>query len=166
MARNEDGVWSTEPQTLRIAILPAWWQTAWFRAAAVVALLATLLGLHKLRVGIVQRRADVLLEATRGRVLAEEHSSRLREELAHVARVATAGELATSLAHEVNQPLAAIVANAEAARRYLARDGVNGADFDAILHDIAQQGERASEVIRRLRQFLRKQRVRARAGST
>ena len=70
--------------------------------------------------------------------------------------MATAGELATSLAHEVNQPLAAIVTNAEAARRYLARDGANGADLDVILRDIAQQGERASEVIRRLRQFLRK----------
>ncbi len=155
-ARNEDGVWSSEPQALRLTILPAWWQTPGFRALFVLAAMGALFALHRLRIGIVQRRAQTLLEATQGRVLAEERSSRLRDELAHVARVATAGELATSLAHEVNQPLAAIVTNAEAARRFLARDGVSSADLDAILRDIAQQGERASEVIRRLRQFLRK----------
>jgi len=156
VARNEDGVWSSEPESLRLEILPAWWETAAFRGGLVLAAIGLLLALHRLRIGIVQRRAETLLEATQGRVRAEERSSRLREELAHVARVATAGELATSLAHEVNQPLAAIVTNAEAARRYLARDGTSSADLDAILRDIAQQGERASEVIRRLRQFLRK----------
>lgn len=155
-ARNEDGVWSSEPQALHLTILPAWWQTSGFRALFALAAMGALFALHRLRIGIVQRRAQTLLEATQGRVLAEERSSRLRDELAHVARVATAGELATSLAHEVNQPLAAIVTNAEAARRFLARDGVSSADLDAILRDIAQQGERASEVIRRLRQFLRK----------
>jgi C4-dicarboxylate-specific signal transduction histidine kinase len=82
--------------------------------------------------------------------------SRLREELAHAGRVAIAGELATSLAHEVNQPLAAIVTNAQAGQRYLARDGFARADLDEILGEIAQQGRRASEVIRRLREFLRK----------
>lgn len=156
LARNEDGVWSAEPRSLRLEILPAWWQSTWFRVAAILATMGALLALHRVRIGIVQRRAAALLDATQGRVLAEERSSRLREELSHVARVATAGELATSLAHEVNQPLAAIVTNAEAARRYLARDGTSSADLDAILRDIAQQGERASEVIRRLRQFLRK----------
>ncbi|MCY2961306.1 MAG: triple tyrosine motif-containing protein [Planctomycetota bacterium] len=155
-ARNEDGVWGAEPESLRFELLPAWWQTLAFRLALFLAALAGLIALHRLRLGIVQRRAQALLEATQGRVHAEERSSRLREELAHVARVATAGELATSLAHEVNQPLAAIVTNAEAARRYLARDGVSSAELDSILRDIAQQGERASEVIRRLRQFLRK----------
>lgn len=156
MARNEDGVWSTEPEVLRLELLAAWWQTAPFRAALVLLAMSALFALHRLRIGIVQRRAEALLDATHGRVLAEERSSRLREELAHVARVATAGELATSLAHEVNQPLAAIVTNAEAARRYLARDGTSSAELDVILRDIAQQGERASEVIKRLRQFLRK----------
>ncbi len=155
-ARNEDGVWSSQPQSLRLEIRPAWWQTPRFRAFLVLIAIGALFALHRLRIGIVQRRAQALLEATKGRVLAEERSSRLRDELAHVARVATAGELATSLAHEVNQPLAAIVTNAEAARRFLARDGTSSADLDVILRDIAQQGERASEVIRRLRQFLRK----------
>jgi len=156
MARNEDGVWSTEPTSIRVDVLPAWWQTPWFHLAAGVAIVGLLYGFHRTRVGIVQRRGQVLLEATQGRVEAEQRSSRLRDELAHVARVATAGELATSLAHEVNQPLAAIVTNAEAGRRYIALDGANRAEVDEILRDIAQQGERASEIIRRLRQFLRK----------
>jgi len=98
----------------------------------------------------------MLLAAAEERRAAEENASRLREELAHVARVATAGELATSLAHEVNQPLAAIVANAQAGRRFLSGGGATRAEMDEILVDIAQQGVRASEVIKRLRSFLLK----------
>lgn len=154
--RNEDGVWSTKPTSIRVEVLPAWWQTPWFHLAAGLAIVGLLYGFHRTRVGLVQRRGQILLEATQGRVEAEERSSRLRDDLAHVARVATAGELATSLAHEVNQPLAAIVTNAEAGRRYIARDGASRDEVDEILRDIAHQGERASEIIRRLRQFLRK----------
>ena len=50
---------------------------------------------------------------------AEEEARRQRDELAHVLRMTTLGELAASLAHEINQPLAAIVANAQATRRLL-----------------------------------------------
>lgn len=156
-ARNEDGVWSQNPATITVRVLPAWWETDLFRIMVVVTALASLYALDRVRIGIIRRRAHTLLEATEGRARAEERESRLREELAHVARVATAGEMATSLAHEVNQPLAAIVTNAEAGRRFLARDDVDRTELDAILRDIAQQGQRASEVIQRLREFLRKQ---------
>jgi C4-dicarboxylate-specific signal transduction histidine kinase len=108
------------------------------------------------RVGRFTRRARVLLDATEGRARAEERESRLREELAHIGRVALAGELATSLAHEVNQPLAAIVTNAQAGRRYLANAALDKKNLDEILRDIAQQGQRASDIIRGLREFLRK----------
>jgi PAS domain S-box-containing protein len=88
----------------------------------------------------------------------EEVTSTLRREIEHVTRVATAGELATSLAHEVNQPLAAIVSNAQAGQRYLERGESGRAEVREILLDIARQGQRASEVIQRLREFLRKDR--------
>ena len=155
-ARNEDGVWSVAPARLELEVLAAWWQTWSFRIAAVCAAAALLFLAHRRRVEVIGRRAQALLEATEGRAQAEERESRLREELAHAGRVATAGELASSLAHEVNQPLAAIVTNAQAGQRYLAREPISRSDLDEVLSDIAQQGQRASEVIRRLRTFLRK----------
>jgi signal transduction histidine kinase/integral membrane sensor domain MASE1 len=87
---------------------------------------------------------------------AEIDAQRSRQELAHFTRVSTMGELAASLAHELNQPLTGILANAQAARRFL--DGV-APDLDeirAILSDIIDDDRRAGDVIRRLREFLRK----------
>jgi signal transduction histidine kinase len=155
-ARNEDAVWSDVPAEMRWEVLPLWWQTLAFRVTAVLAASLGLITLHRLRIARVHRRAQVLLQATEARARAEERESRMRDELAHAGRASTAGELATSLAHEVNQPLAAIVANAQAGRRFLAREPADRADVDEILRDIAEQGQRASEVIRRLREFLRK----------
>jgi signal transduction histidine kinase len=87
---------------------------------------------------------------------AEEEARRSRQELAHFLRVSTVGELTTSLAHELNQPLTAILANAEAARLLL--DNVpQRAELHQILTDIADEDRRASEVIRRLRSLLRKE---------
>lgn len=156
LACNEEGVWGTHPSELAIVLLPSWWQTSWFAAAVALFLTAILFGIHRLRVRVLDRRAAAELALTRARAEADERESRLREELAHVARVATAGELATSLAHEVNQPLAAIATNAQAARRFLARDGLAREDMDEILREIGSEAQRASEVIRRLREFLRK----------
>ena len=156
VARNEHGVWSTQPALLRFEVLPMWWQRRWVQACALFAVLLTLFILHRLRVAAVDRRGQVLLAANEGRREAQARESRMREELAHMSRVATAGELATSLAHEVNQPLAAIVANASAARHLLQRDDATHVELAEILGDIARQGERASEVIRRMREFLRK----------
>jgi len=81
---------------------------------------------------------------------------RQRAELAHVARVSTLGELAASVAHELNQPLGAILANAEAAELFLQQDPPALEDLRAILADIRKDDERAGEVIRRMRALLRK----------
>ncbi len=78
-----------------------------------------------------------------------------RAELAHMARVATLGELASSFAHQLNQPLTAIVANAQAGRRLLA-SGDRSGEVPAVLEDIAADGLRAGTVILRLREMLRK----------
>jgi two-component system, LuxR family, sensor kinase FixL len=80
-----------------------------------------------------------------------------REELAHLTRVATMGELAASLAHELNQPLTAILSNAQAAQRFLAAKPANLEEVREILKDIVQDNQRAGEVIRRLRAFLKKE---------
>ena len=86
-----------------------------------------------------------------------------RGELAHLSRVAMLGELSGSLAHELNQPLTAILSNAQAAQRYLAKDTPNLAEVREILADIVSEDERAGEVIRRLRLLLTKGEVQQQA---
>ena len=85
---------------------------------------------------------------------AEAEASAQRAQLAHVQRVTAVSELAATLAHEINQPLAAIVSNAEAAGRLVDATGANGAELLETLADIVDDGQRASEVIRRLRAML------------
>ena len=87
---------------------------------------------------------------------AEAELLRQRAELAHVARVSTMGELAASVAHELNQPLGAILANAEAADLFLNQNPPALGELRDILTDIRKDDERASEVIRRMRALLRK----------
>ena len=77
-------------------------------------------------------------------------------QLAHVARVTTMGELAASLAHELNQPLTAILSNAQAAQRFLAANPADLGEVRDILRDIVQDNSRAGEVIRRLRELAKK----------
>jgi C4-dicarboxylate-specific signal transduction histidine kinase len=86
---------------------------------------------------------------------ADEDARRTRDELAHFLRVSTVGELTTSLAHELNQPLTAILANAQAARQLL-ETGLDHDEMREILSDIVDEDKRAGEVIRRLRELLRK----------
>jgi PAS domain S-box-containing protein len=87
---------------------------------------------------------------------AEETAQRDREELAHALRVATLGELATSLAHEINQPLAAITTNAQAAGRLLQPARVD-AEVSGALRDIADDAQRAAQIVRRLRVLFKKE---------
>jgi two-component system sensor kinase FixL len=89
---------------------------------------------------------------------AEMMAQRSRDELAHFLRVSTIGELTTSIAHELNQPLTAILANAQAARRLMAGSTPEGwqREIDEILAEITSEGRRAGEVIRGLRLLLRK----------
>ena len=118
-----------------------------------IALLAV--GLYRHRVAAIERRHAERVHALEERRRSEEQAAALRMQLEHVSRVALAGELAASLAHEVNQPLTAIVANAEAGQHMLAAGGPHDADLAEVLDDIVAQGLRASDVIRELREFLR-----------
>jgi C4-dicarboxylate-specific signal transduction histidine kinase len=88
---------------------------------------------------------------------AEAELQRSREELAHVSRVSTLGELAGSLAHELSQPLATIVANAEAAQVLINGDRRSQKDVGDALTDICKQGQRAAEIIAGIRGMLRKE---------
>lgn len=95
------------------------------------------------------------IDITARRELEQEFRA-LREELAHLSRVTMLGELSGAIAHELNQPLAAILSNAQAAQRFLANGTGATEELEEILADIVDQDRRASEVIYRLRSLLRK----------
>ena len=81
---------------------------------------------------------------------------RVQEELARVTRGISMGEVAASIAHEINQPLAAVVTNGEAGLRFLAASAPNIKKAKVILTSIISDGNRASEVIRRIRALFAK----------
>jgi C4-dicarboxylate-specific signal transduction histidine kinase len=81
---------------------------------------------------------------------------RAQAELAEVTRLTTMGELAASIAHEINQPLATVVTNAQACTRLLRAQPPPWTDVESAVSDIAEAGKRASDVIARIRLLLRK----------
>ena len=91
---------------------------------------------------------------------AERATARQRDELAHLSRVAMLGELSGSLAHELNQPLTAILSNAQAAQRFLALSPPSLDQVSEILADIVKSDHRAGAVIQRLRALLKKEEAR------
>jgi PAS domain S-box-containing protein len=88
--------------------------------------------------------------------LAELELQNTRTELAHVMRLTSLGELTASIAHEVNQPLGAVVANAEACLGWLDRESPDLNEAHAAVERIVRDGHRAGEVIRRLRALIKK----------
>ncbi len=97
-----------------------------------------------------RRRAEIELRHK------EKEVAEAREHLAHMARLSTMGEMAAGIAHEINQPLAAISAYAQGCKRMLDAGLANISDLAEPLEKIATQAIRAGEVIRRLRSFIKK----------
>jgi PAS domain S-box-containing protein len=87
---------------------------------------------------------------------AEEALRQAQADLAHVTRLMTMGELTASIAHEVNQPLAGVTTNANAGLRWLSREPPDLAEARACLQRIIRDGNRASEVIARMRALVKK----------
>jgi PAS domain S-box-containing protein len=88
---------------------------------------------------------------------AEQEAQLLRQDIAHAGRVSMMGQLASGLAHEINQPLAAILRNAEAAELFLQHSSPDLDEIRAILSDIRSDDERAGQIIDRLRGQLKRQ---------
>jgi PAS domain S-box-containing protein len=101
--------------------------------------------------GVLENNTDITAATA-----AREELHQAQSALAHAARVATLGELSASIAHEVNQPLAAIITNGEAALRWMARKEPDLGEAQDALKRVIQDGERASAVIRRIRALTRK----------
>ncbi|MBV9873136.1 MAG: response regulator [Verrucomicrobia bacterium] len=90
------------------------------------------------------------------RKLGEEALQKVQAELAHVTRVTTLGELTASIAHEINQPLTAIVSNASAGLRWLSADSPNMEEAREAIRRIVRDGNRAGDVISRMRALFKK----------
>jgi signal transduction histidine kinase len=97
-----------------------------------------------------------LLYERRQRQVAQTQSRQRMTELAHVNRQSVAGELAASISHELNQPLGAILSNAETAELMISVNPPDLNEITQILADIKRDDHRASEVLRRLRSLLKK----------
>jgi PAS domain S-box-containing protein len=89
-------------------------------------------------------------------MLASEALREAQAELAHVNRVATMGQLTASIAHEVNQPIAAVVTNAQAALRWLGADPPNLEEVRQALDEIVKCGNQAADVIGQIRALIKK----------
>ena len=90
------------------------------------------------------------------RKLGEEALQKAQTELAHIARVTTLGELTASIAHEINQPLAAIVGNANAGLRWLSKESPDLNETREAIRRIIRDGNRAGDVISRMRALFKK----------
>jgi signal transduction histidine kinase len=123
--------------------------TAWQRYSWQIALTTAVI---LLQAGLI----SALLNARRRRHLAEVQSRQRMAELARVMRFSTAGELTASIAHEINQPLGAILTNAETADAILKSPTPDIAELKDIVKDILKDDRRAGEVIRRMRSLLTK----------
>ena len=102
-------------------------------------------------IDITERKRD---EDEKAQTLAQLQQQRI--ELAHLGRAAMAGALSGAVAHELNQPLSAMMSNARAALQFMAKGPVDAQEIKDILADIESDGRRAGEVIRHLRSLLRR----------
>jgi len=132
------GGWSEPGIVFRLEVLQPWWLTWWFRVPAAIAVIGIALG------------------ATRIRANQANHLRQMRDELARVARLTAMGELTVSIAHEVNQPLAAIVTNGQACLRWLNREVPNLEEIRTGIGQMVRDGLRGSEVVVRIRAMVRK----------
>jgi PAS domain S-box-containing protein len=108
--------------------------------------------------GSTPLRAAVVVDIT-DRKRAADDLREVQAELAHVARVTTMGEMAASIAHEVNQPLSGVVINGNACLRWMAGDSPNMGEAREAVQRIIRDGKRASEVIARIRSLSKKSSV-------
>ena len=106
---------------------------------------------HENPVAVLETNNDIT-----ERKRAEEAMTRAQAELTHVTRVSTLGEMTASIAHEVNQPLAAVVTNGNACLRWLAGETPNLAEAREAILRIIREGNRAGEVIGRIRALVKK----------
>jgi two-component system sensor kinase FixL len=132
--QNEEGA------SISSTAAPRWFETLWFRGLCLVIGLGIVMSVVRWRITAVRRH--------------REEQQRYHEELSRVSRVTTMGELAASIAHEVNQPLCAILNDANSGQRLLSGEEIDVAEAKEAFQDIAAGAKRASDVIAHVRELL------------
>lgn len=143
-ASNDDGLWGPTA-SLTFDVRPFIWQTTWFRSAT---------GILVVTLSVVMTAWIFRARHTRAREQLE--LKQHRQEMIHLTRVNMLGELSGALAHELSQPLTAILSNAQAAQRFLTQRPAETGEVAEILSDIVKENRRAGDIIFRLRQLLKK----------
>jgi signal transduction histidine kinase/ligand-binding sensor domain-containing protein len=141
--------WGLPGATLHIRVLPPWWLTWWFRTIVAAGLVFLVWGLYHIRVRSIKQHY-------RERRQAEEELRQAQADLAHASRVSSMGELTASLAHEVNQPIAATVTDAETCLLWLARDQPDLDEARMAASRAVNDAIRAAEIIKRVRLLFKK----------
>jgi len=161
IACNNDGVWNETGASIEFFIAPAYYQRDWFRVACSITLLALVWMLHQLRSRHLTRRSQQLAAINANlafqineRKRVEEALTEAQMELTRVNQVILVGETAATIAHEVNQPLAAAVTNAKTGLRWLAAHPPEIEEAREALGRIVSDSMRAAEVIRRIRSLV------------
>jgi signal transduction histidine kinase/ligand-binding sensor domain-containing protein len=143
-AAGSDGVWNESAAQFAFEVLPFYWQTPWFRVSIAVLIML-------LSSGVVALMARTRIKKVRA---ASEEEQR-KQEVAQLTRLAILGKQSAAIAHELSQPLTAIMSNAQAAQRFL-EGSADPQEIRDILADIVSDDHRASEVIKRVRMLLQK----------
>jgi signal transduction histidine kinase len=137
--------------------------SAWERYRVQIVILAAGIGLQTLIIAglVVERRARrkamaALRDEEARRQRAEFHARVQLHEQSHVRTMAAMGQMAATMAHEMNQPLAAALGNAQALRRMIERAGLRDQDIIDTLTDVISQNKRAGDVVQRIRTLARK----------
>jgi signal transduction histidine kinase/streptogramin lyase len=141
--------WGLPGATLHIQVLPPWWDTRWFRTIIAAALLFLVWGVYHIRVRSIEQHY-------RERRQAEEALRQAHADLIHSNRVSSMGELTVSLAHELNQPIAAAIIDANTCLRWLAREQPDLDEVRAAAARSAKSAARAAEIIKRVRLLFKK----------
>jgi C4-dicarboxylate-specific signal transduction histidine kinase len=146
-----------------LSIAPAHYQTAWFRASSVATFAALLWCTYRLRVRSIQQRAEqlALINARLQAQIAERKQAEValrqaQADLAYANRVSSMGELSASLAHEVAQPIAAAITDANTCLRWLSRDQPDVEEARAAASRALEDGRRAGEIVNRVRLLFKK----------
>jgi len=147
IASNNSGVWNREGATLTFTIVPAYWQTVWFRVLGTVLFAMLLLTAYRFRMRTVARAAAHELEI-------EQRHRELELELSHANRLATLGQLTASITHEVRQPITSVLSGGFAARRWLDQDNVEKAR--QAIERMIKDATRAGDVVSGLRALVKK----------
>jgi two-component system sensor kinase FixL len=156
--RPISSTWRGLLNPVRIRLAASWQERRGFIIAifAVVVVQSALIAGLLVNHAALRRAKRALARDMTERQQAQLEMRRLQEEIAHVGRVSMMGQLASSLAHEINQPLGAILRNAEAAELFLESKTPDLEEIRSILSDIRADDQRAGSVIDRMRSLLKR----------